>query len=317
MKKFYQKDWFLKLLAVMVSLVLWIYVAYFQNPQYERWIRDIPITRANMSGDFENGKMAIIESNGDTVDLKIRGNRRIVAGLDSSNINVTADMIDVTRDGIYTLTTGVVFPVDGVSVLQKEPHNYEIRVDQVTTVEKEIEAKTVGELKTGYMVDSAVITPAVIKLTGPQSILSSVDRAEISVDLNGRDADVKGSYKVKLYNEKGEEFLDERVTQNIEYVDVLYTVFTKKTVDVKPDIANLDTRPDVEITAKVETNGQVEIKGKDSILEGVNEILTQTIDASNITDGYTAELDLVLPDNVSLVDPDAASAKVVFSVKNK
>ena len=56
MKKFYKTDWFLKVVSVFVSIILWIYVAYFQNPEYETSleilkkkveIQNIRILRAN------------------------------------------------------------------------------------------------------------------------------------------------------------------------------------------------------------------------------------------------------------------------------
>ena len=210
MRDFFKKDWVIKVISVLVSIIIWIYVVYFQNPQYETWIKGVPVTRSNMSTDFSSGKLKILDSNSDTVNIKVKGTRRTVAKLNNANIKVTADMISVTKDGNYTLGTNVVFPVSGITIVQKEPYNYEIAVDKVATSKLKIEVKKTGTLKSGYEIDTESITPETVSITAPQSILNTVSKAAVTVDISGKSSDIRGNYLIEFYNNRKSEHFKKR-----------------------------------------------------------------------------------------------------------
>ena len=57
MNEVVRKNWFLLLISLLVSIVIWIYVSYVVNPTYVKKINDIPIVYNNLSSDFESGKL--------------------------------------------------------------------------------------------------------------------------------------------------------------------------------------------------------------------------------------------------------------------
>lgn len=305
MKNFYKNDWFLRIVSVLVSIVLWVYVVYFQNPEYERWIKNIPLTQSNVSSDFENGKLAIIESSGETVNIKVRGTRKTIAYLNSENINVTADMFGVSKEGKYTLSTGVVFPVDGIEILQKQPYNYEIKVDKVVTVEKKINVDIKGSLKEGYICDTVTKSPEYIKLTGPESYVKKVDNAVITVDLSHNSDDIKGSYKVRLYD-GDQEVINEKITKNIEYADVLIKVLMEKSVKVVPDAKNVPENMSFTVS-------DIKIKGKEAVLTDIFDVSTQSFDASGLKNGDTVKVKLIIPEGAEISGDE--NAEVTVTVK--
>lgn len=288
MKKFYKNDWFLRIVSVFVAIILWVYVVYFQNPEYERWIRNIPIKQSNVSSDFEDGKLAITDKNSETVNIKVRGTRKTIASLNSENINITADLFGVSKEGKYTLSTGVVFPVDGIEILQKQPYDYEIKVDRVVTVEKKINVEVKGELKDGFYTDTITISPEYIKLTGPESYVKKVDNAVINVVLSHNSNDVKGSYKVKLYD-GDTEITDGKITKNIEYADVLVKIVMKKSVKVVPDVKNAPENLSFQVS-------DIVIKGKESVLNEITSVETEPVNASDLKKGDTVKAKLILPE---------------------
>lgn len=307
MKNFYKNDWFLRIVSVLVSIILWVYVVYFQNPEYERWIKNIPVTRSNVSSDFENGKLSIIESNGETVDIKVKGTRKTIAKLNSANITVTADLFGVAKEGKYTLSTGVIFPIDGVEVMQKKPYNYEIKVDEVTTLEKKISVEFKGSLKQGYVTDTVTKTPEFIKLTGPESYLKKVDKAVIFVDLANNLDDIKGSYKIKLYD-GNEEITNLKITKNIEYADVLVKVYLEKDVKVIPNATSLPQGLSF-------ASDTVKLKAKGNILEEFSQVTTERFDASTLNKGDKIRVKLVIPEGVQIVDEEKNNGIITLTVQ--
>ncbi len=307
MKKFYKTDWFLRVVSVFVSIILWIYVVYFQNPGYERWIRDIPVVKTNESSDFENGKLCIVDGNSDTVDLKIKGSRKTVAKLTNQNIQISADMFGISSEGEYVLNTNVVFPVSGIEILQKNPHNFAVVVDKVITIEKKINVEYVGSLQEGYILENVEVSPQQIKITGPESIVGLVDKAVITVNLANNKKDIEDSFHVKLVG-NGIELSGLDITRNIELADVKIKVYAQKSVDVNVKANNTDAS--LSYVAE-----QVKIKGSPDVLENLKSISTKPFDASHYAQGSEFEVELDLPDDVELISSD--DNKITVTVSNK
>lgn len=315
MRDFFKKDWVIKVISVLVSLIIWIYVVYFQNPQYETWIKGIPVTRSNMSTDFSSGKLKILDSNSDTVNIKVKGTRRTVAKLNSSNIKVTADMISVTKDGNYTLGTNVVFPVSGIAIIQKEPYNYEISVDKVATSKLKIEVKKTGSLKNGYEIDTESITPETVSITAPQSILNTVSKAAITVDLSGKSSDIKGNYLIEFYTASGEKTTNPNISKSVEFAEGYFALAMTKEVEIVAQPSNADAIENAGLSVNASGSKTVKIKGKSNIISQIDKIYTKPFSFASIKEGasHTAELDI--PENVSLADGAKKTAEFTLGAK--
>lgn len=315
MRDFLKKDWVIKVISVLVSIIIWIYVVYFQNPQYETWIKSVPVTRANMSTDFASGKLKILETNSDTVNIKVKGNRRTVAKLTNQNIKVTADMISVTKDGNYTLATNVIFPVSGINIIQKEPYNYEVTVDKVSTAKLKIDVKKTGSLKSGYEIDTESITPETVSITAPQSILNTISKAAVTVDISNKTTDIKGNYLIEFYNSAGEKILNPDISKSVEFAEVYFTLNMIKEVEIVPQITNAAAVDGANLSAYANGAKTVKIKGKSSVVSGLDKIYTKPFSFANVKEGasHTAYLDL--PENVALADGAKNSAEFVLGAK--
>ena len=317
MRDFFKKDWVIKVISVLVSLIIWIYVVYFQNPQYETWIKAVPITRSNMTTDFSSGKLKILETNSDTVNIKVKGNRRTVAKLTNSNIKVTADMIGVTKDGNYTLATNVVFPVSGISIVQKEPYNYEVTVDRVATAKLKIDVKKTGTLKAGYETDTESITPETVSITAPQSILSTVSKAAVTVDVSNKTDDIKGNYLIEFYNASGEKIQNPDISKSVEFAEGYFTLSMTKEVEIIPQITNAEAVEKANLSAAAKGAKTVKIKGKSSIISEIDSIYTKPFSFASVKEGASHTANFDLPDGVSVADGGKTSAEFILEAKKQ
>ena len=311
--KFYQTDWFLRVISVLIAIVIWIYVVYEYNPQYETWVRDVPITYLNRSQEFENGKMAILDTSTEQMDIKIRGRRRLVSAIDASNTTVTVDMAGITKEGTYTLPINVHFAADGVEVLQKKPYTQEMVIDRVITEEREITVDTEGQLPAGYVVDSSTTSPETVKLTGPQSIISNVAKCSIAVNFTDVRDDIKGLYKIKLYDAQNNAIESEFISKNIEYTEVYYAVLATKTVPVTPKVSAAKTADGLAVTAAAQP-AQVTVKGKGLALDAISSLETAEIDVGSINENRQIKAALELPGGVTMADQSEAAVTVNLTV---
>jgi len=315
MRDFFKKDWVIKVISVLVSIIIWIYVVYFQNPQYETWIKGVPVTRSNMSTDFSSGKLKILDSNSDTVNIKVKGTRRTVAKLNNANIKVTADMISVTKDGSYTLGTNVVFPVSGISIVQKEPYNYEIAVDKVATSKLKIEVKKTGTLKSGYEIDTESITPETVSITAPQSILNTVSKAAVTVDISGKSSDIRGNYLIEFYNASGEKIVNPNISKSVEFAEGYFTLTMTKEVEIVPQPTNAEAIEDAGLSVNINGAKTVKIKGKSNIISQIDKIYTKPFSFASISEGAARTAELDIPENVSLADGAKKTAEFTLGAK--
>ena len=315
MRDFFKKDWVIKVISVLVSIIIWIYVVYFQNPQYETWIKGVPVTRSNMSTDFSSGKLKILESNSDTVNIKVKGTRRTVAKLNNANIKVTADMISVTKDGSYTLGTNVVFPVSGITIVQKEPYNYEIAVDKVATSKLKIEVKKTGTLKSGYEIDTESITPESVSITAPQSILNTVSKAAVTVDISGKSSDIKGNYLIEFYNASGEKIVNPNISKSVEFAEGYFSLTMTKEVEIVPQPSNAEAIENAGLSVNINGAKTVKIKGKSNIISQIDKIYTKPFSFASISEGAARTAELDIPENVSLADGAKKTAEFTLGAK--
>ncbi len=315
MREFLKKDWVIRVISILVSLIIWIYVVYFQNPQYEKWIKNVPITKTNISTDFSNGKLKIMSTNSDTVDIKVRGSRKSIAKLNNQNIKATVDMIGVDKDGQYSLSSNIVFPIGGISVLNKEPYNFDLTVDKVSNKKFTIEVKKSGSLKSGHEIDTQTITPETISITGPQSVLNSISKAVITVDVNNKSTDIKGNYPIELFDSNNNKIQNADISKSVDNAEALFTVASTKEVKIIPNVRFTDIPAGKNATANITGNKTVFIKGKSSVLENITEIYTKEAVVSNPQNGYTQTVELDIPNNVSLADGETNSAKIMVNIR--
>ena len=315
MKSFYKSDWFLKIISLIIAIVLWVYIAYEQKPQYETWIRDIEVVRTNLSQDYENGKLVIMDGTTDKIDIKISGDRKDVSAIKQSDITATIDMLGVNSEGVYSLPISISIPMDGIDIVQKSPSHATMKVDKIITVEKRITAETKGTIPEGYVVGDFKTEPASVKLTGPESIINTISSAKTTIDLAEASQNPDSLFKIKLYDSNETEIINPLITHNIEYVKVT-DLFTKtKMADVIVNLGGGTNKNGDEVEYTVLSSVKVQLMGEKSALDAVSTVSTEEIDAYDVTSDLEINVKLIVPDGVKLVNSADENVKVKLSVK--
>ncbi len=299
--KFYKTDWFLRIASLVAAIVIWFYVVYQENPMFSQWIPNIAIAQENLSQDFENGKLVIMSISTDDADVKVSGRRRIVSSIDAASAQASVDMSKVTEAGTYNLPINVNFATDGVDVAQIRPNYCTVVVDRVVTEEREIEVTTKGSVAAEHALDDITINPSVIKLTGPQMSLSTVSSCSISVDLTNATEDIKGLYKIKLYDERGQEITNTSIIKNIEYTDMYCSVSAAKEIKVIPSLSGEVNSNGQRVTAICEPE-TIMVKGKTATLDNIEEVYTEMIDITEIYESTQVEQRVLLPNGLFYFD---------------
>lgn len=292
MKNFWKSEFFLKLASVFAAILLWIFVVYQENPIHETWLSDLPVSYVNHSSNLQNGKLLITEGKNSKVDLKIRGRRNELASAKASNITCTVDLGNISGEGSYTLPIDVNIAANGVELVSKDPYSVTVVVDKVVTKEKEVTVNITGTAKNGFVAGEIESSPTSVKLTGPQSLINSVETAVSTVDVTDASEDIQGLYKIKLYDASGKEITDETISKNIEYCDIKCPVFSTKEVSIMPFLSEQTNYLGQAVTVVSKNPSVITLVGRKEKLDQIDTIFTETISAYDILGTVTLKVNL-------------------------
>lgn len=314
--KFYKTDWFLRVASLVAAIFIWLYVVYQENPTIDTWVNNIYVSQRNLSQDFENGKLVILSVSSNDVDVKLSGRRSIISSINAESGSAYIDMSKITEAGRYEVPIKVDFSIDGMDVVQLKPNRCTVVVDRVVTEERPVEIIRKGVVSGGHFVEDIVMNPDVLKISGPKTAVDAVASCAITVDLTDKSEDIKGLYKIKLYDGSGAEITDSSVTKNIEYTDVHCMLSTVKNVEVKPVLSSDVNQKGEKIVATCEPS-RLTVSGKAALLESTVELLTNVIDVSKVYEGTEIDCEVLLPEGLVLADDNAKTVKVKLTVSKE
>jgi len=188
LKKIFLEDWVMKLVALAITLALWLGVTGLSTPTTQR-LTSIPLN-LRFSNNIEVTQSPIQE-----VDLLLTGDKRKLAQINKNDLTVSIDISDVTPgDRVVNLTQETVsvsppLPT-GVRLDEVQPGRIPIRIEAVEEKEIAVQAETFGDIPEGYEIYSETISPAKVRVRGPANFIRSVNSVSTErIDLSNRVAD--------------------------------------------------------------------------------------------------------------------------------
>ena len=160
------------LLALLVSVCLWLYVVTVVDPNDTKTIYGVPVTYEEMES-LEENHLIMTSGQNATVSLKFSGRRSELKQITSESLTVTADVSRIKSEGEQNLTYTVTLP-DSVSAADvelsdKNPSRLTVTVERAEEKELEIDVEIVNEVAEGYVADleAMTVSPEVLTVYGP------------------------------------------------------------------------------------------------------------------------------------------------------
>lgn len=170
LKKIFLEDWVMKLVALAITLALWLGVTGLSTPTTQR------LTSVSLNLRFSNN-IEVTNSPIQEVDLVVTGDKRKLAQIRKEDLVVSMDISDVMPgDRVINLTpeTVAVSLPTGVKLDEIQPSRIAVRIEAVEEKEIPVKAETMGEVPEGYEVYSETITPPKIRVRGPANFIRSL-----------------------------------------------------------------------------------------------------------------------------------------------
>jgi len=186
LKKIFLEDWLTKLLALAITLALWVGVTGLSEVGSDRY--KVPLV-LRLADNAEATNQPI-----DQVEIRISGDKRRLEQIRESDLRVFVDLTSVPV-GNQTLTLApdtVSIPdlPNGIRLEDINPKKIVVRLEAIEEKEVAVRVETQGSVPQGMEVYAETVSPAKIRVRGPASFLRTLTGVSTDkVDLAEKNAD--------------------------------------------------------------------------------------------------------------------------------
>lgn len=307
-------------LSIACAFALWLYVITAVSPGSTDTYYNIPIVWEGESVLNERGLMVTAVSS-NTVNLRLSGNRSDLSKVNSGNITIKADLSKIYEPGtqIPLTYTSPTFPGDVASnafvIESKEPDSIYITVVKRVSKSVPVEVVWVGTTAEGFMIDreNKTLDHPEVTVTGPESVVNTIAKATITVDLDGRRESISESYNYTLCDEQGNPVDAKLITTDVEQVRLDVTIRAVKDLRLTYTL-NSGGGANAENTTVTLSAETIRVSGSEAALENLGDTLSiGSINLADITRDTTLTFGVALPEGITnLTGINEVTAEVSF-----
>ena len=328
MKKLYDSRAFWMIVSLLASLAIWVYVTSMQSTEFSQTFYGVEVELVGESTLRETKNMVITDLDTSTVTVRITGPRRIVAGLDPSDLKACVDVSKLSRSAYTTQQYYISYP-DGTDTTNindsnKNPSTISFMVSPLNTKTVQVRGSFDGSLAEGYTAETPVFEPATITVSGADANLKDVSYAWVTFGKENVDSTYKVETGFTLMNENGEECSTVGLTCSEDVVTATLPLLLVKEVPLSVDIIEGAGATKANTKIKVEPDS-ITLAGDSAVLTGMNKIVLDTIDLTDFektfSQTYTIPIDNDM-NNLTGVTEAKVTVEIVglesrvFKVKN-
>ena len=303
MKKWITNNLGLKILALLVSVGLWIIAININDPVSENTYT-VNVSLQNAGVLSSAGKYFEVKDNSDRIKVVVRGTRTALSQFNQADIVATADLSKITEDNLVPIDLSTTKQSDKIERIRSDSQYVKLALEDVRRLQMPIEVKVLNDPQDGYILGSTQTSQNVVIISGPESILHQVESAAVAIDVSGATTDVKISPPIHLYSEEDDIIDTSKVNMSVQEISTTASILQKAGV---PLIAIPQGTP----TQGYVLNGIIEglpteitIAGKSNIVSKIPYIdISESLDVNDIYQDTSYEINIndYLPDGVSLV----------------
>lgn len=299
----------LKVFAIVIALILWIFVMDKENP-IDSWPeRNVSVSFNNIESLTKN-ELIIMSPEEAKVTVEVSGRKLDrINNFSSEDIKAEVDLSGYSEGQRKVPIRVTIAESSKLEITGWEPREILFDFEKIITKDKAVTIRTEGELAAGYVLGDISTKSEFIRLEGPRSWVNNVSDIVASVIITDRKEDIDVTRPIKLMDDQGNSVVDVESKPSI--IDVFIPVYKTATVpieiDTKGELPENYEIGDMEINPKTIT-----LKGKEGI-ENLKVIQTKKIDINDFMENEDIIVELELPENVSLLNPDeeiTASLKI-------
>ena len=185
-RRVFLDDWFIKVMALTITLALWLGVTGLRDATTAR-LKNIALN-LRVSNNIE-----VTNSPVEEVDLVVAGDKRKIDQINPRDLIVSLDLTDVQagdRTVQITPENVIVELPTGVKLEEVQPNKIAVKLETVLEREIPVRAETEGNVAEGFEIYGTAVLPNKVSVRGPESYINSLDFVSTEkVDIQNRQED--------------------------------------------------------------------------------------------------------------------------------
>ncbi len=280
----------IKIISLLSSIFLWMYVMAVVDPEETKLMEGIPVRITNES-ELKDENLVIYPEQEITANVYITGNLSNIQKIKKEDIKV---------DGY------IKNPIEGNSELYLSAPSspritYEFKNNVlIVPLEKVVDEKRVLTIETKGESSKNIDTINIenkkdsIDIRGPRTLVSQVQKVVGVLNVSSKEQNFSQIVDLKAVDSKGNEIEGIDLEQNS--VEVTVTMLKEKEVPIKLNVEN-DTEDNTNFNFEL-SKDKVMIKGKAEYVDSITTIETEKINLSELKVSKNREINLIIPEGI-------------------
>ena len=280
---------FAMIVSVLAAMCLWVYVVTVVNPDGDMVIGNIPVTFSGAEVLREDHGLVITGDYQEFVSVHFYGKNTDLKTLDQhkDEIKAVIDVSKVRSTKEYTMTYDITLPsavsASSITKMDKNPSSITFRVERQITKSVEVKGDFANvKIAEGYMLDSTSFDYDSVTVEGPESIVSTIDSAQVTLDRSNVDKTITESVSYVLLDKSGEQVDPTELTLSTDAIEVTMKIVKYKVVPIEVQLLSGDGLQEQDVSYDYEPKA-VTLSGDSAVLDGLNSIQLDPIDLSMLT----------------------------------
>lgn len=307
----------LKVLAVFISIMLWLVVINVSDPVSSNTYSGVNIQAINTEAITAQGKVFEIEGDGE-VTITVNAKRSVLDSLGNENFKAVVDLSQYDEiSGNAPLRVESNKHSDAIESIKPKSEFVSILVEDMLRKQFVISPIVTGEPEEGYVIGDVTTAENIVRVSGAQSVVSTIKKVTAEVNVAGLSSSISTSVDLKLYNEDDELIKDTNLIKNISTVAVSAQLLATKEIEVKIGGVNGNPADGFCVASQAQPSQKtVLVAGKSNLLPNLNEIEipSHAISVEGASEDAQVEIDITryLPEGISL--PEGQEKNIVVTV---
>lgn len=299
-------NWGLKLLSVVIAFVLWLVVVNIDDPVISYTHTGVLVDIINADSLTSKGKVYEVLNNSNVISVTLIGKRSVIESIGKDDIKAVADIQDLTLMDTVSIKVTTTKNVNKLDAIKSDINALELSIENLKDIHLPVVVNMEGTPASGYVVGDVVTNQNTIKVSGPESVIDQIDKAQCDISVEGRTTDISTSADIKLLDQYGEVVEHQNLSSNIKSINVTASVLATKAVDLVYSYSGTPNDGYVVVGDLECDKKAVYIAGKPSVIDNINVIAipATAVNVDGKTDTYTTSVNIgrYLPDGVRLAD---------------
>lgn len=293
-----EKNLMVKLVCLLLSFGLWIYISNIENPIKQYTITNIPVQIINLDV-LKEDNLTLAPDQNFTISLTIQGTSTNIYSINKSQFTAVANLSNYTlKSGDNSIPVEITNSPNNVNIKNNGVLRINIKLENITEKTMPVKSELNVTTSNSTYVKNISFSTNQITVSGPEETVNEVSKLVVRGNVTANNSTTTASFPVVAVDSSGNVVNDVVLSTN--NVQTTITVEKGKLVPIKVQTTG-ELRAGLTLENIIANPNTIKILGSESVLDSTDKILSEPINLNSITGNETIITNLIVPRNITLL----------------